>query len=154
MPTMPAHANSLTLIPNGDAAANRVDASRDFMTRHTRILNSGPQALFHKHIAVANAAGFHFHADLSGAWLRNVTFHQFPISARFADLRRLHFHIHEVAPYITAGGNLFERVEQFRAPVGLLRLHPGVCSPHQLDGHIRKEDPQRLAVHPPPTVVE
>ncbi len=47
-----------------------------------------------------------------------------------------------------------EMKNRFRPPVCLLRLHPGVCSAHQLDGHIRKEDPQRLAIHPPPAVVQ
>src|ERR1051325_6413200 len=62
------------------------------MTRYARILDSGPQAIFDKHIAVANAACFHFHADLSGAWLGNIAFDQFPISVRFSDLRCLGFH--------------------------------------------------------------
>src|SRR5712691_8785157 len=93
MPAMPADADALTFFPLRDVAADRIDASRDFMTRHPRILKPGPETLFDEHIAVANAARLHFHANLPSAWLRDFAFHQFPISTGFADLRRLHFHI-------------------------------------------------------------
>src|SRR2546427_8550314 len=53
-------------------------------------LRAGPQTLFNEHVAVANAARLHLHAHLSSAGLREVTFYQFPVSAWFADLRRLH----------------------------------------------------------------
>ena len=95
---MPAYADALTFLPFRDVAADRIDASRDFMTRHTRILEPGPQTLFDEHIAVANAARLHFHANLPGARLRNVALHQFPVSARFADLRRFHSHVHNMSP--------------------------------------------------------
>jgi len=54
--TMPAHADPLAFVPFVDAAINRVDASRDFVIRYARILNSGPHPLFDEHIAGANAA--------------------------------------------------------------------------------------------------
>ena len=95
MSAMPAHADALTFLPFRDVAADRIDASRDFMTRHARILKPGPQTLFDEHIAVANAARLHFHANLAGARLRDIAFHQFKISTGFADLRRFHFLIHK-----------------------------------------------------------
>jgi hypothetical protein len=101
MSAMPAYADALTLLPFNDISADRIDASADFMTRHTRILNSGPQTLFNEHVAVANAARLHFHADLAGARLRDVAFHQFKIPAGFADLGRLHFRIHKIFPWLT-----------------------------------------------------
>jgi hypothetical protein len=58
----PAYADALTFLPFRDVAADRIDASRDFMTRHTRILKPGPQTLFDDHIAVANAARLHLDA--------------------------------------------------------------------------------------------
>jgi hypothetical protein len=70
------------------------------MTRHTGILKPGPKTLLDDEIAVANAARLHFHADLSRAWLRDVAFHQFPISTGFADLRRLHFRIHKIPLFL------------------------------------------------------
>src|SRR5215203_1190144 len=39
MAAMPAHTDSLTFLPLGDAAANRVNAPADLMTRHARILH-------------------------------------------------------------------------------------------------------------------
>src|SRR5207245_4559966 len=96
MPAMPAHTDALTFLPFNDVATNRIDPSPDFMTRHTRILKSGPETIFDEHIAVANAARLYFHANFPGARLRDVAFHQFPISAGFADVRRLHFHGHKM----------------------------------------------------------
>ena len=98
MSSMPAHADALTFAPSRDVAADRIDAARDLMTRHPGKLKPRPQTLFNEHIAVANATRLHFHANLPGAWLRDFAFHQFPIPARFADLRRLHFHICPSSP--------------------------------------------------------
>ena len=100
MSAMPAHANALTFLPFNDVVADRIDASADFMPRHTRILKPGPQTLFDEHIAVANAACLDFHANLPSARLRDVAFHQFPICTGFADLRRLHFRIHKMPPFL------------------------------------------------------
>jgi hypothetical protein len=83
MSAMPAYADALTLFPFRDVAADLIDASRDFMTRHTRITKPGPQTLFDGHIAVANAARLHFHANLPSIRLRDVAFHQLLICAAF-----------------------------------------------------------------------
>ena len=64
MSAMPADANALTFLPGGDVVSDRVDLPGDFMTRHAWILQSGPETFFDKHVAVANAARFHFHANL------------------------------------------------------------------------------------------
>ena len=76
----------------GHEIAGRIDAACNLVTRHARKLKPRPDTLLNEHIAVANATRLHFHANLPGAWLRNIAFHQFPIPARFTDLRRLHFH--------------------------------------------------------------
>jgi hypothetical protein len=55
MSSMPAHADALTFLPFLHVVADCIDASPDFMTRHTRILKPGPKTLFDEHIAVANA---------------------------------------------------------------------------------------------------
>src|SRR5262245_47153319 len=89
MSAVPANANPLTFFPVRHTAPKRVDPSRDFMTRHPRILEPRPHPFFYEHVAVANAARFDFHSNLSGAWLWIGAFHQFQIAARFADLRRL-----------------------------------------------------------------
>src|SRR5207249_1058405 len=90
MSTVPPDTDAPTLFPASDAAADRIDPPGDFMARHTGILNPGPETFFDEHVAVANAARLHLHANLSRARLRDVAFYQFPISAWFADLRRLH----------------------------------------------------------------
>jgi hypothetical protein len=45
MSAMPAHADALTFLPFNDVGADRIDATRDFTTRHTGILKSGPHSL-------------------------------------------------------------------------------------------------------------
>src|SRR5438105_2093130 len=92
MASMPAYADALAFTPDSDIAAHRIDAPRDLMTRYPGILESGPNAVLNEHIAMANAARLHFHANLPGTWLRDIAFHQFKIAARFTNLRRLHFH--------------------------------------------------------------
>jgi hypothetical protein len=90
MTAMPAYADALTFFPFRDVAAERIDTSRDFMTRHTRILEPGPQTLFDEHIAVANAARLHFHANLPSAGLRDFAFNYFKRSIRASDLCNTH----------------------------------------------------------------
>src|SRR5205814_3147120 len=90
---VPAYSDSLAFRPLRDIASDRIDSTGNFMTRHTWILNSWPQAVLHQHIAVANATRFDFDANLPRSGLRDVALHQFPVSAGFADLRRLHFHV-------------------------------------------------------------
>ena len=90
MSTVPPDTDTLTVLPASDTATERIDPPGDFMARHTGILNPGPETFFDEHVAVANAARLHLHANLSRARLRDVAFYQFPISAWFADLRRLH----------------------------------------------------------------
>jgi hypothetical protein len=72
---MPAHTDALIFLPFLHVATDCIDASPDFMTGHTRILKPGPETLFDEHIAVANAARLHLHANLSSARLRDVAFH-------------------------------------------------------------------------------
>jgi len=96
MSAVPAYADPLTFFPLRDFVADCIDASRNFMTRHTRKLKPRPETFFDDKIAVANTARFHFHANLPRARLRDIAFHQFKISAGFANLRRLHLHPHKM----------------------------------------------------------
>src|SRR5215213_9353517 len=61
MATMPADTNALILGPCGDVVADGIDPSSHFMTRHTRVLKSGPQTFFDEHLAMANPTRLHFH---------------------------------------------------------------------------------------------
>jgi hypothetical protein len=101
MSTVPADPNALALLPSNDTSAYRVDPAGDFVPRHARILKSRPETFLHQDIAVANAARLYFHANLPGTRLRDIAFHQFPISTGFADLRRLHFHAHKMLLWFT-----------------------------------------------------
>jgi hypothetical protein len=47
---------------------------------------------------MANATRFHFDPNFTGAGLGNLTLNQFQIATSSADLRRLHFCTHSVAP--------------------------------------------------------
>jgi len=100
MSAVPAYADTLTVLPLRNVAANRIDASGDFMTRHPWILQTGPKSVFDQNVAVANAARLHFHADLAGARFGDFAFHQFKIPAGLADLRRFHFLTHELSPVL------------------------------------------------------
>src|SRR6185503_13642888 len=127
--TMPTNTNTLAHGPCGDVVADGIDASGDFVPRHTRILESRPDTVFDQHIAVANTAGFNLHAHLSGARLRNIAFYQFPISAWSTYLSGFHYHNPPLARQellhvaVGSGGCLLRiaavltRVEVRRVPV-------------------------------------
>src|SRR6266576_1582958 len=74
MSAMPANADTLPAFPIRHAITDCMNASRDFMTRHTWILKPGPEAVFDNKIAVTNATRLHLHAHLSATWLRNFAF--------------------------------------------------------------------------------
>jgi hypothetical protein len=57
MAAVPTDADALTFLPRGNAGTQFVDDARHFVPRNARILNSGPQAFFRQHVAVANPAG-------------------------------------------------------------------------------------------------
>src|SRR2546428_8656640 len=72
MSTVPANANTLPFLPCRNVVAHCIDPSCDFMTWHTRILESGPETLFDKGIAMANATRFYFDAHLPRARLGDI----------------------------------------------------------------------------------
>jgi hypothetical protein len=70
MAAMPTDAHPLAFLPRRDAGTNLVDYSGHFVARDTRVLQAGPMALFHKHIAMTDPTRLHFDADLAlpGHW--------------------------------------------------------------------------------------
>src|SRR5687767_2040882 len=88
---VPTNTDALPLGPSDNVVAEGIDASGDFMTRHTRILKPGPQAFLDQRIAVADTTCLNFHANLSSGGLRCIALHQFPVSARSAYLSCFHF---------------------------------------------------------------
>src|SRR5262245_46588438 len=95
VPTMPTDTNPLTSCPGRHVIAQRIDAPANFMTWNTRILKPRPETVFDEHVAVTDAAGLNFNANLPCAWFRDISLNQFPISAGFTDLRCLHFVAHD-----------------------------------------------------------
>ena len=69
MSAMPADTYALTFLPLRNIGSDCIDASRDFMTRHSRILESGPQTFVNENIAVANAARLDLDSNLPGGGL-------------------------------------------------------------------------------------
>jgi hypothetical protein len=90
MTAVPADADALSDCPLGNTGAHFIDDARDFVSWNAGILNSGPQAVFREHIAVADTTGLHLDADLSCIGGGNLTFDDLEICSRFGDLRRLH----------------------------------------------------------------
>jgi hypothetical protein len=101
---MPSYADALAGFPIRHIGANGVDAARDFMSRDTRILNAGPIAFLHERVTVADATGFDFNSDLVSAGVGNISFDEFEITARLADLNRFHFR-HGCSSRIQIDGN-------------------------------------------------
>ena len=54
MATMPAYANAIAFFLGADSHSKSINAAGNFMTRHTRILQTRPERFFYQHIAVAD----------------------------------------------------------------------------------------------------
>jgi hypothetical protein len=63
---VPAYADALAFLPGGDAGADFVDDAGNFVTGNAGILDSGPETFDGEGVAVTDAAGLDFDADLSG----------------------------------------------------------------------------------------
>jgi hypothetical protein len=88
---VPSYAGALAGLPVGDISADGVDASGNFVSGNTWILNAGPIAFLDECVTVADAAGFDFDADLVAGGFWNISLDDFEITAGLADLDSLHF---------------------------------------------------------------
>jgi hypothetical protein len=79
---VPAHPDTLPLLPRGNTGADLIDDPNDLMTWNTRILNAGPGALFREHVTVANAASQHLNAHMSWTGVRNIALDDLEICSR------------------------------------------------------------------------
>jgi hypothetical protein len=91
MTAVPPDSDAPAGFPVGNVSTDRVDAAGDFVSGNAWILEAGPMAFLYERVAVADAAGFDFNPDLGAAGLGDVSFDEFEITARFADLDSLHF---------------------------------------------------------------
>ncbi len=87
---IPAHADALARLEAGDTGAVFLHPARDFMTGDAGKLHAGPLPLLEDLVAMADAAGLDLDQDLTGAGLRDGTFHEFERTACFRDLRDEH----------------------------------------------------------------
>src|SRR4030095_12420441 len=92
---MPAPDHALAGRPVGHIAPDLIDHADHLMTRHPRILNPRPDALFYQRIAVTNSTRLDFHPDPSRLGFRNFPLHNFKRSLCLRDLHRAHFS-HEI----------------------------------------------------------
>lgn len=65
MSSVPSHTDPLAWFPLTHARTYRVDDPGNLMSRHTRILNSRPQTILGKNIAVTDPAGLHLNQNMS-----------------------------------------------------------------------------------------
>src|SRR5262249_27855484 len=98
--TMPAHTHSLSFLPRGDIAGDRIDASGDLMAWHTWILNPWKNTFFDDGITMANAARLYFHSHLTVIRLWDIAFYQFKGATSLAYLRHLHFAAHKILLWV------------------------------------------------------
>ena len=91
MASVPAHANSLALLPESDVRAELVDDSGDFVSGDTRILQAGPLAFFYQEVAVADSTGLHFDAYGVGSGDGYGAVYEVEAAAGGGDLDGFHF---------------------------------------------------------------
>jgi hypothetical protein len=74
----------------GDAIADPIDNSSDFVSRGSRILDARQQALLCKRVTVANAAGLDLDSHRTRAGLRDLAFNKLERRFRAWDLHNAH----------------------------------------------------------------
>ena len=74
---MPTGADALADFPIGDAGADGVDHSGDFVAGNSWVLNVGEESFFNDRIAVADATRLNLDSNGSGRWIGNVTLDDF-----------------------------------------------------------------------------
>ena len=67
-----------------------MDDACDFMARAAGVNDTGEKRFLGDHVAVADAAGFHFHADFSGAGIGDGALHNFDRTVGNGDLSNSH----------------------------------------------------------------
>src|SRR5262249_23700693 len=72
MTAVPTHPHAIADLPGADVGADRVDAASDLVARHARKPETGIAAQARDRVAVTDAAGFDFDADLSAPRVAHV----------------------------------------------------------------------------------
>ena len=87
---MPAHSDTLALLPDRWARSNLVNDAGHLVTRDARVFQPRPVAFLHKQVAMTDPARLHFDAHLVGPWRRHLLLDHFEGTARTTDLHRRH----------------------------------------------------------------
>jgi hypothetical protein len=74
--SVPANPDPLADLPLGDATADGVDHSGDFVPGDSRVLDARQETFFRVHVAATDAAGLDLDSDRSRAWLWDFAFDQ------------------------------------------------------------------------------
>lgn len=98
MTSVPAHANPLTDCPLSHVRPNRIDTPCYFMARHSRILQTWPHALLHKHVTVTDSACLDLNTNRTWFWLRDITLDDLPLATRLRHLCGFHTGHHPPPP--------------------------------------------------------
>jgi hypothetical protein len=80
----------LAFFPAGNAGADIVDDSGNFMAGRARVLNPGHEAVFHDVIAETDTTGGNLDANLSLAGRGDFAFREFEVGTRFRDYGNSH----------------------------------------------------------------
>ena len=83
---VPADADSLTGLPVEHVGTDDVDNTNDLVAENTWVLDAGPVTLLGEYVAMAEAARFHFDADLARTGLRNFLLNEFKRATSTGDL--------------------------------------------------------------------
>jgi hypothetical protein len=87
---VPAHSDTLPVLPPGDARSKFIDNAGDFMSGYPGILNARPGAIYRERVAVANPTGLHFDPNLPFTWLLHLALDDLKACAWLGNLRGLH----------------------------------------------------------------
>ena len=74
---VPTDADTLAFFPRLHSFADSVDNSDHLVSRHTRILNTGPEAVFNQRVAMTNTARINFDPHPFRLRLGNISFNKF-----------------------------------------------------------------------------
>ncbi|SPE28870.1 hypothetical protein SBA2_410053 [Acidobacteriia bacterium SbA2] len=90
MAAVPAHANTLALLPGGNTRTEFINNARDLVPGNSGILNAWPQAILGEHVTVADPTGLHLDAYVTCAGRGNFALDDLKIGSPLGNLCHLH----------------------------------------------------------------
>jgi len=87
---MPTYTDPVAQFPTGSVGSSGIHETHYFVSGHSGVLNAGKRAQLGERIAMADATGLHFDADLPSARGRDVALDQFKGGIRTRNLDCTH----------------------------------------------------------------